>query len=142
MLGSPGSLSLSGTRAAAPQPGQARPGRTRPGCSPTEGPACPSSVSSQPGGPPQSAHRSRQDLASPSTLHLRDLCYALGPEHPPWREGFSLRPSSPAACPFLPQDGAFGQAAWLVVGQEWARRAGWASSPLTLPAGEAEATEE
>ena len=37
---------------------------------------------------------------------------------------------------------AFGQGAWLVVGQKWAHSAGWASSPPILPTGEAEATKE
>lgn len=95
VLGSQGSLSPRGTRAAAPRPGRAR--------SPREGPACPSSMSFQPVAPSQSAHCTRQDLTSPSILHLRHLCYVLAPKHAWGREGFTPSPS-PTACPFLSQD--------------------------------------
>ena len=137
VLSSPGSLSSRGTHAAARRLGRA--------LSPTEGPACPSSASSQLGGPSQRAHRTRQDLASPSTLHLRHLCCGFAPKHTRGRGGFSLSPL-PTVSPLLPLDGLpglFGQGAGLVVGQEWAHGTGWASSPSDpVPAGEGEAAEE
>lgn len=86
-----------------------------------------------PGGPSLRAHCTGQDLASPSTLHLRHLCIVLAPKPHTGEKGLPRVHRQQRALPPSGQAGSPG----LVGGQERAHSTGWASAPASpiLPLG-------
>lgn len=108
-------------------------------CSPREGPACPGSASLSPGVRPGVPTAAGRTSPPPATHTFWPLNTQEGEQGFPGVRRQQRAPSS-LRRGWLP--GAFGQGAWLVVGQERAHSAGLASSPPSLPARDVEAAEE